>query len=104
MISAIPREQNMSTKGIQFLVTSRTEVRFVAHAYTFVYCLDMSPSHANVDIDGKEVLFDQILKSFKISIEGLSKQVSYNFNCSKLCLYFTLSVYTRRSICANLLF
>lgn len=79
LISAVPREHNVNSKCIQFLITYRTEVRFLAYSYRFVYCLDMSPSHVNVDIYAKQVLFDQILQSFKTSIEALSKQVSFVF-------------------------
>lgn len=55
----------------------RTEVIFLAHSYRFVYCLDMSPSQSIVDIQKGEILFDEILKSFETSIEGLTKQVCY---------------------------
>lgn len=75
MISAIPREQNL-TQCNQFLITYRTEVKFLAQNYRFVYCIDMSPSHANVDIQKGEILFDEILNCFKASLEGLCKEVS----------------------------
>ncbi|KAL1492858.1 hypothetical protein ABEB36_011037 [Hypothenemus hampei] len=88
VISVIPRE-NVSLNCKQFLVTCRTDVKFVAHAYRFVYCLDMSPSHTNVNINRKELLFDQILESFKISIEGLSRQFTLPGNS----LVFQPSIY-----------
>lgn len=40
-----------------------------------VYCLDMSPSQSAVDIQCGEILFDEILKSFKCSLEGVSRSV-----------------------------
>lgn len=73
VIAAIPREQNINLVCSKFLITYRTEVKFISHTYRIAYCLDMSPSHANVG--GKEIVFDQMLESFKTSIEGLSKQV-----------------------------
>ncbi|XP_050313415.1 KICSTOR complex protein SZT2-like [Anthonomus grandis grandis] len=92
VISALPREQNLNVKCTRFFVTYRTELKFIAHAYKFVYCLDMSPSHANIDIESKEVLFDQILNSFKISIEGLSKQFTIPGNTLVFqpCIYLTI--------------
>ncbi|XP_066247487.1 KICSTOR complex protein SZT2-like [Euwallacea similis] len=92
IISAIPREQNLNLKCTQFLVTYRTEAKFVAHAYRIAYCLDMSPSHADVNVQRKEVVFDQILHSFKISIEGLSKQFTIPGNSLVFqpCIYLTI--------------
>lgn len=78
MISAIPREQNL-TQCNRFLITYRTELKFLAHKYRFVYCLDMSPSNANVDIQKGEILFDEILNCFGASLEGLCKEVRTNF-------------------------
>lgn len=75
VISAIPREQNL-TKCNRYLVTYRTELKFFAHSYRFVYCLDMSPSQANVDIQKGEILFDEILNCFRASMEGICRQVS----------------------------
>ncbi|KAG5885699.1 hypothetical protein JTB14_002313 [Gonioctena quinquepunctata] len=74
VITAIPREQNSNTKCNRFLITSRTEVKFLAQSYRFVFCLDMSPSHANVDIERGEILFNEILRCFKASIEGLCRE------------------------------
>ncbi|XP_048517774.1 KICSTOR complex protein SZT2 isoform X3 [Dendroctonus ponderosae] len=96
VISAIPREHTVNPKCIQFLITYRTEVRFLAYAYRFVYCLDMSPSHVNVDIHAKQVLFDQILQSFKTSIEALSKQflIPGNSIVFQPCIYLTIMANT----------
>ncbi|CAH1982611.1 unnamed protein product [Acanthoscelides obtectus] len=73
VISAIPREQT-NMKCNRFLVTHRTELKFLAHSYRFIYCLDMSPSHANVDIQKGEILLDEILNCFKSSLCGLCKE------------------------------
>ncbi|CAG9759252.1 unnamed protein product [Ceutorhynchus assimilis] len=96
VVSAIAREPNTSTKCTRFLVTNRTEVKFIAHSYRFVYCLDMSPSHATVDIDRKELVFDEILQSFKISIEGLSKHFTIPGNTLVFqpAIYLTIMVNT----------
>lgn len=74
VVSAVPREQNL-TKCNRFLITYRTELKFFAHSYRFVYCLDMSPSQANVDIQKGEILFDEILNCFRASMEGICRQV-----------------------------
>ncbi|RZC33025.1 SZT2-like, partial [Asbolus verrucosus] len=73
IVSAIAREQHIS-KCNRYLINCRTEVIFFAHSYRFVYCLDMSPSQSIVDIQKGEILFDEILTSFKTSVEGLTKQ------------------------------
>ncbi|CAH0562057.1 unnamed protein product [Brassicogethes aeneus] len=73
VISAVPREQTL-VKCNRFLITTDTELKFVAHSYRFVYCLDMSPSQSNVDIQRGEVLFDEILVCFKSSLEALTRQ------------------------------
>lgn len=73
-MSAIAREQHIS-KCNRYLINCRTEVIFLAHAYKFVYCLDMSPSQSIVDIQKGEILFDEILNSFKASVDGLTQQV-----------------------------
>ncbi|CAG9828371.1 unnamed protein product [Diabrotica balteata] len=74
IISAIPREHSLPMKCNRFLVTYRTEVKFIAQSYRFVYCLDMSPSHANVDTQKNSILFDEILNCFNASIDGLCKE------------------------------
>ncbi|XP_056646993.1 KICSTOR complex protein SZT2-like isoform X1 [Diorhabda sublineata] len=96
VISAIPREQSLAIKCNRFLVTYRTEVKFLAQSYRFVYCLDMSPSHANIDTQKDEILFDEILNCFKISIEGLCREFSVP-GCSTIFqpkLYLTVIVNT----------
>nr|XP_023016879.1 KICSTOR complex protein SZT2-like [Leptinotarsa decemlineata] len=74
VIAAIPREQNSNPKCNRYLVTYRTEVKFLAQSYRFVFCLDMSPSHANVDTEKGEILFDEILNCFKITVEALCRE------------------------------
>ena len=74
VVSVVAREHHIS-KCNRFLINCRTEVVFLAHTYRFVYCLDMSPSQAIVDIQNGEILFDEILSSFKASVEGLTRQV-----------------------------
>ncbi|KAJ8966991.1 hypothetical protein NQ317_011192 [Molorchus minor] len=91
VISVIPREQNL-TKCNRYLITYRTEVKFLAQSYRFVYCLDMSPSQANVDIQKGEILFDEILNCFKASMEGLCRQftVPGNSLVFQPCIYLTV--------------
>ncbi|CAG9855485.1 unnamed protein product [Phyllotreta striolata] len=74
VISAVPREKDQAVKCNKYLVTHRTEVKFLAQNYRFVYCLDMSPSHANVSVHKDEILFDEILNCFKYSIFELCKK------------------------------
>ncbi|KAL3289661.1 hypothetical protein HHI36_023069 [Cryptolaemus montrouzieri] len=73
VVSIVPREQ-LITSCNKFQITCRTELKFLAHSYRIVYCLDMSPSQATIDIQKGEVLFDEIFNCFKNSIEGLTKQ------------------------------
>ncbi|CAH1153732.1 unnamed protein product [Phaedon cochleariae] len=96
VISAIPREQNSLMKCNRFLITYRTELKFVAQRYRFVFCLDMSPSHANVDTHKGEILFDEILDCFKASIEGLCKEFSIPGNSAVFQpnIYLTVIVNT----------
>ncbi|KAJ8923504.1 hypothetical protein NQ315_010082 [Exocentrus adspersus] len=91
VVSAIPREQNV-TKCNRFLVTYRTELKFFAHSYRFVYCLDMSPSQANVDIQKGEILFDEILNCFRASLEGICRQFTIPGNCLVYQPYIYLTV------------
>lgn len=65
---------------------------FLAHSYRFVYCLDMSPSQCIVDIQKGEILFDEILNSFKASVDGLTKQVNNKHFKKKLFLVFLFSL------------
>ncbi|XP_030748432.1 LOW QUALITY PROTEIN: KICSTOR complex protein SZT2-like [Sitophilus oryzae] len=96
VLSAVGREQNSNLKCNRFLITYRTELKFMAHSYRFVYCFDMSPSHANVDTDGKEFLFDQILHVFRTTIEALSKQFTIPGNTIifQPTIYLTIMVNT----------
>lgn len=59
-----------------YLVTTCTEVIFLAQSYRFIYCLDMSPSQSAVDVQQGEILFDEIINCFKVSLEGLCQEVS----------------------------
>ncbi|XP_008200755.1 KICSTOR complex protein SZT2 isoform X3 [Tribolium castaneum] len=95
IVSAIAREQQIS-KCNRYLVTCRTEVIFLAHSYRFVYCLDMSPSQCIVDIQKGEILFDEILNSFKTSVEGLTRQFTIPGNSLVFqpSLYLTVMVNT----------
>ncbi|KAJ8945629.1 hypothetical protein NQ314_009160 [Rhamnusium bicolor] len=95
VIAAIPREQNL-TKCNRYLVTYRTEIKFLSHNYRFVYCLDMSPSQANVDIQKGEILFDEILNCFKASMDGLCRQFTIPGNSLVFqpCIYLTVIVNT----------
>lgn len=74
VISAIPKE-SVSAKTNKFLVTTHTQVKFLAHSYRFVYCVDMSPSQSAVNIQKGEILFDEILSCFRSTLEGLCRQV-----------------------------
>lgn len=95
IISAIPFDST-NTKASQYLITTRTEVVFLAQSYRFVYCLDMSPSQSTVDIDKSVILLDEILKAFRASLEGLCKQFTIPGNTLIFypCIYLTVIVNT----------
>ncbi|KAJ3640250.1 hypothetical protein Zmor_003559 [Zophobas morio] len=95
VVSVVAREHHIS-KCNRFLINCRTEVVFLAHTYRFVYCLDMSPSQAIVDIQNGEILFDEILSSFKASVEGLTRQFTIPGNSLVFqpSLYLTVMVNT----------
>lgn len=73
ILSIVPVGEVENCTG--FLVTTSTNVVFLARSYRFVYCLDMSPSQSAVDIEKGEILFDQILHRFKLSLEGVCREV-----------------------------
>lgn len=95
IVSIVPREQLIS-KCNKFQITGRTELKFLAHSYRIVYCLDMSPSQATIDIQKGEVLFDEIFDCFKHSLEGLTQQFTVPGNpvVFKPNIYLTVIVNT----------
>lgn len=79
MLSVVPanplHERSETSPCSKYRITVNTKLKFLANSYRLVYCLDMSPSHSAVDIERGEILFDEILASFKCSLEGVSQSV-----------------------------
>nr|XP_022914806.1 KICSTOR complex protein SZT2-like isoform X1 [Onthophagus taurus] len=96
IISAIPMDGNPSLGNNHYLITSNTQLEFLAHSYRFVYCLDMSPSQASVDLHLNEILFDEIINSFETSLLGLCKRFTIPGNAQVFqpCIYLTVIVNT----------
>lgn len=67
--------EDSSQQCSNYLITCCTEVVFLAQCYRFIYCLDMSPSQSAVDIQQGEILFDEIINCFKITLQGLCQKV-----------------------------
>ncbi|GJQ67112.1 hypothetical protein Trydic_g21981 [Trypoxylus dichotomus] len=95
IISAIPTEETGSALS-HCLITTNTQVEFLAQSYRFVYCLDMSPSQTSVDIHLDEILFDEIISSFKMSLLGLCEKFTIpgNLQVFQPCIYLTVIVNT----------
>lgn len=87
--------EDSSTPCTSYLVTTSTEVIFLAQTYRFIYCLDMSPSQSSVDIQQGEILFDEIINCFKVSLEGLCQQVS-NY-LKRLWIQLTFKIFSLQS-------
>lgn len=75
-VISVVTKLNSSIQTNKFFITPTTKVKFLAHTYRFVYCVDMSPSQSAVNIQKGEILFDEIVHCLKISLEGLCKQVN----------------------------
>ena len=77
IISVLPiKDSYVNTTS--FLITENTQVEFLAQSYRFVYCLDMSPSHTAIDTNTDEILFDQIINRFRISLLKMCEKVGIN--------------------------
>ncbi|KAL3210254.1 hypothetical protein MRX96_037300 [Rhipicephalus microplus] len=65
VLSALPRDKPTGWRPdrsheFAYLVTPATKVTFLAKKYRFVFCLDLSVSIANVDIQSETFLFDEV--------------------------------------------
>ncbi|KAH7984893.1 hypothetical protein HPB51_026896 [Rhipicephalus microplus] len=76
VLSALPRDKPTGWRPdrsheFAYLVTPATKVTFLAKKYRFVFCLDLSVSIANVDIQSETFLFDEVLcNAFKMCREA----------------------------------
>ncbi|XP_025829072.1 KICSTOR complex protein SZT2-like [Agrilus planipennis] len=95
IVSIVPAEA-LPSKTNRYLITVHTQVKFLAHRYRLVYCIDMSPSQSAVDVQKGEILFDEILKCFRNSLEGICKEfiIPGSSIVHKPILYLTVIVNT----------
>ncbi|KAK4871539.1 hypothetical protein RN001_015663 [Aquatica leii] len=95
VISVVPKRNEVAYSN-KYLITTGTNVKYLAYSYRFVYCVDMSPSQSAVDVQRGEILFDEIIRCIKISIESLILQFTIPGNSLVFqpSLYLTVIVNT----------
>ncbi|KAF5294731.1 hypothetical protein FQA39_LY00215 [Lamprigera yunnana] len=95
VISIVPRQHELAYTN-KYMITSSTNVKYLAYSYRFVCCVDMSPSQSAVDIQKGEILFDKIIRCIKITVENLILQftVPGNSLVFQPNLYLTVIVNT----------
>ncbi|KAF5284426.1 hypothetical protein FQR65_LT13560 [Abscondita terminalis] len=95
IISVVPKRNEVSYSN-KYLITTSTKVKYLAYSYRFVYCVDMSPSQSAVDVLRGEILFDEIIRCIKVTIESLILQFTLPGNSLVFqpSLYLTVIVNT----------
>lgn len=93
VLSIIPN--NRESPGPYRLLPS-THVTFIGRRYRFVFCLDISPSSATVDIQSGTVITDEAFSKLKNCLCGLVAPFSVDGNSIVLSpeLYITVLAYT----------
>lgn len=86
---------NLDSAGPYRLVPS-THITFIGRQYRFVFCIDISPSLATVDIQSGTVITDEAFEKFKNCLCGLVTPFSVPGNNIVLSpeLYITVLAYT----------
>lgn len=86
---------NQDKHGPYKLVPS-TQITFIGRRYRFVFCFDISPSLATVDIQSGSVITDEAFEKFKNCLNGLVAPFSVPGNTIVLRpeLYITVLAYT----------
>lgn len=80
VISAVPKTRPASwsietSDDYQYLVSPDTRVIFLSRCYRLVFCLDLSPSTAAVDIQNGNILFDEVFTALKKSLTKITQPV-----------------------------
>nr|XP_018915153.1 PREDICTED: protein SZT2-like [Bemisia tabaci] len=86
VLSVIPQDPPSSWKPesshlFQYLVIPTSNVIFLAHVYSAVFCLDMSPSISAVDIQHGKVMINEIFIALKRSVEGIVRPLIVPGSC-----------------------
>ncbi|CAM1294268.1 SZT2 (predicted) [Pycnogonum litorale] len=58
---------------VSYLLTPSTDVVFLFHQYRLIFCLDLSPSTAAVDIQHGEILYNEVLPALAKCLTGLTQ-------------------------------